>query len=54
MTKLKLHWEILIAMILGIGIGIIFQNSGIDFTKNIFSELLDIKNSIQHGKIHRI
>ena len=26
MLKLKLHWQILIAMVLGIGIGVIFQN----------------------------
>ena len=27
MQKLKLHWQILIAMVLGIGIGVIFQNT---------------------------
>ena len=27
MQKLKLHWQILIAMLLGIGIGVIFQNT---------------------------
>ena len=26
MQKLKLHWQILIAMVFGIGIGVIFQN----------------------------
>ena len=26
MSKLKLHWQILIAMVLGIAIGVIFQN----------------------------
>ena len=26
MTKLKLHWQILIAMVLGIGMGVIFQD----------------------------
>ena len=26
MQKLKLHWQILIAMVLGIGIGVIFQD----------------------------
>jgi len=27
MHKLKLHWQILIAMVFGIGIGVIFQNT---------------------------
>ena len=30
MTKLKLHWQIFISMIIGVGIGIYFQNFGID------------------------
>ena len=32
MTKLKLHWQILIAMVIGIGFGLYFQ--GTDYTSN--------------------
>ena len=34
MIKLKLHWQIVIAMIIGIGIGIFFQSSNADLRNN--------------------
>ena len=34
MTSLKLHWQILIAMVLGIVIGTIFQYSGTDLSQS--------------------
>ena len=38
MTKLKLHWQILIAMVIGIGIGLYFQ--GTDYNSNKFYGLI--------------
>ena len=38
MTSLKLHWQILIAMVIGIIIGVIFQYSGTDLSQsNIYA-----------------
>ena len=40
MTKLKLHWQILIAMTLGIIIGSIFKIANIDVNNNILYSLI--------------
>ena len=54
MTKLKLHWQIFIAMIIGVGIGTYFQDAGIDNSFYLTnSELKDWKYLKGAKKIER-